>query len=264
MKNSQIQKQKESIRCGDIFRIGNHILANGDARDADLVNKVVGGRKIKMVCNDVPYSVNYAASKRGFGNVKVDKDILNDGTVSESEYSQFTKDWLTAAIPYLERKNSVYIFNSDRMIFALREGMKQAGIKFSQLLVWIKNQPVIGRMDYLPMHELIAYGWYGTHEFKKANDHSVIYCPKPSRSPLHPTQKPVSLLRRLVLNSTSIGDIVYDGFAGSGSLGIACEQTKRSSIMIELDAEYCQTILVRFERLFGIKAQRIPYEKTKR
>jgi len=257
MKPLQIQKRQESIKQGDIFRLGSHILGCGDARDVDFVGKVIGNRKIAMIACDVPYSIDYAASKRGFGHIKVDKDILNDGAVSESEYAQFTKEWLVAAIPHLERKNSVYIFNSDRMIFALREGMKLAGIKFSQLLVWIKNQPVIGRMDYLPTHELIAYGWFGVHSFKKSNDHSVIYCPKPNRSPLHPTQKPVSLMRRLILNSSEIGSIVYDCFAGSGTTGIACEQTKRSSMMIELDPEYCQTIINRFGKLFGIQAQRI-------
>jgi len=147
------------------------------------------------------------------------------------------------------------------MLFALRDGMERAGVKFSQLLIWIKNHSVIGRKDYLPMHELIAYGWYGSHEFRKAKDKSLLFCPKPSKSPLHPTQKPVSLLRRLVLNSTSIGDTVIDCFSGSGSLGIAAEQTKRKSILIELDPEYCQTIIDRFAKVFGIKAKKIHEKK---
>lgn len=107
------------------------------------------------------------------------------------------------------------------------------------------------------MHELIAYGWSGTHAFRKAKDKSILFCPKPSKSALHPTQKPVSLLRRLILNSTDLGDIVYDCFAGSGSTGIACEQTKRKCVMVEFDPEYCQTILDRFEKTFGIKAKHL-------
>ena len=95
------------------------------------------------------------------------------------------------------------------------------------------------------------------HEFKKAKDKSLLFYPKPNKSPLHPTQKPIGLLRRLILNSSNIGDVVYDSFAGSGSLGIAAEQTKRSSILIERDEEYCRTILTRFEQLFGIKAKKL-------
>ena len=257
MKNSQAPKPKKSIKYEDIFRLGDHVLACGDARDVALVDRLVGKAKVKLVCSDPPYGVQVVELKAGFSQMKVNKKILNDDITSESQYTQFTKDWLVPIVPHLARKNAAYIFNSDQMLFALREGMERAGLKFSQLLIWIKNHAVVGRKDYLPAHELIAYGWYGTHQFHKAKDRSVLFCPKPNRSPLHPTQKPIALLRRLILNSTAINEIVYDGFAGSGSTGIACEQTKRCSIMIEQDETYCQTIIDRFERLFGIMAERI-------
>ncbi len=243
-----------------MFRIGNHVLACADARDAAFIDRFVGTRKIKLVCCDVPYSVNYAEAKAGFAKIRVAKDILNDDLGSESEYSHFTQEWLAAIVPYLERKNAIYIFNSDKMLFALRDGMERAGIHFSQLLIWLKSNSVIGRKDYLPAHELIAYGWFGTHDFKKAKDKTLLYCPRPSRSPLHPTQKPVPLIRRLILNSTDIDDVVYDGFAGSGTSGIAAEQTKRSSILIERDEQYVATIIARFQKLFGLAAERINHE----
>lgn len=257
MKNMRTKKQENSIKYGDIYKIGEHILAVGDAQDVELVNRAVGERKINTVISDIPYGVDFAASKKNFCKIKVDKDILNDGFVSETKYAEFVKNLFSPVIPHLARKNSFYIFNSDLMLFALRDGMEQAGIHFSQLLIWIKSHAVIGRKDYLPMHELIAYGWYGVHEFKKSQDKSVLYCPKPSKSPLHATQKPLSLMRRLILNSTSIGDTIYEPCAGSGSTGIACEQTKRKCVMVELDPEYCQTIIDRFEKTFGIKAKRI-------
>ncbi len=257
MKHSLTQKPKSSIKVGDIFRIGDHVLGCGDARDVDFVNRVVGKAKIALILSDPPYGVAFVESKESFTNIKVHKKILNDGIVSESQYAQFTKDWLVPVVPHLASKNSVYIFNSDKMLFALREGMERSGIRFSQLLVWIKNHVVVGRKDYLPQHELVAYGWHGTHDFKKAKDKSILFYPKPSKSPLHPTQKPVGLLRRLVLNSSNIGDVVYDCFAGSGSTGIAAEQCKRKSILIERDEEYCQTIINRFEREFGLRAKKV-------
>ena len=251
------KKLIKKIEYGDAFRIGTHLLMCADARDADLVNRLVGKRKIKLVCCDVPYSVAYAESKAGFAKIRVAKNILNDNFASESEYSRFTVEWLSAIMPHLERKNAVYIFNSDKMLFALREGMERAGVHFSQLLIWLKSNAVIGRKDYLPAHELIAYGWAGTHDFKKAKDKTLLYYPRPSSSPFHPTQKPIPLIRRLILNSTDIGDLVYDGFTGSGTLGISCEQTKRIAIMIERDVEYCATIIQRMEALFNLKAERI-------
>lgn len=244
------------IQYGDKFQIGDHVLVNGDALDPKIVAKAIGKNKINAFISDIPYGVDYTASKKNFSKVKVDKDILNDGFVSEKQYAKFVEDLINPVVPYLTRKNSFYIFNCDKQVFALKEGMEKAGVNFGQLIIWVKGQPVIGRKDYLPMHELIAFGWHGVHEFKKAKDKSVIFCPKPSKSTLHPTQKPVSLMRRLILNSTSIGDVVYEPCAGSGTTGIACEQTKRKCVMIELDPEYCRTIIERFEKL-GVRAKRV-------
>jgi DNA modification methylase len=107
------------------------------------------------------------------------------------------------------------------------------------------------------MHELIAYGWHGTHQFHKSKDKSVLFYPKPNKSSLHPTTKPVPLLRHLILNSSKIGDTVYDCFGGSGSTLIAAEQTRRRCLMIELDPDYCQTIITRFEKLTGHRAKKL-------
>ena len=257
MKNLQGKKPKKSINYGDYFQLGDHVLICGDSRDSKPLEKVIGKQKISLVITDPPYGVEYTENKAGFSKVKMDREILNDDIVSEAQYAKFTKDWIIPILPHIEKKNTFYIFNSDKMLFALRDGMMQSKLKYSQLLIWIKNHAVIGRKDYLPMHELIAVGWHGTHAFRKAKDKSIIFCPKPSKSPLHPTQKPISLLRRLILNSTLIGDVVYDCFGGSGSTIIACEQTKRKCIMIEFDPKYCQTIIDRFEKIFSVKAKRI-------
>ncbi|OGN11422.1 MAG: hypothetical protein A3B91_00985 [Candidatus Yanofskybacteria bacterium RIFCSPHIGHO2_02_FULL_41_29] len=247
-------KSKNSIKHGSVFCLGSHLLLCGDARNKEAVAQLVGEHKIKAVICDVPYGVAVTESKEGFQPLLKNKVIANDQIQSDGEYVKFTRDWLETVKPHLTKKNSFYIFNSDKMIFALREGILKVGFKFAQLLIWVKTQAVIGRMDYAPQHELIAYGWYGTHEFLKSKDRSVIVHPKPSKSPFHPTTKPIGLIRRLILNSTRIGDVVYDGFLGSGTTLLACEQTKRICIGVELDSEYCQTIIDRFEKLTNLKA----------
>jgi len=245
------------IAYGDAFRVGNHIVACADARDRELVDRIIGQTKIKSVIVDPPFGVMAVEGKRGLSELHVNKKILNDDIVSEPEYAKFTEAWITPILPHLAPKNSFYIFNGDTMLFALREGMVRAGVKFSQLLIWVKSQPVLGRKDYNAQHELLAYGWYGKHEFFKSKDKSVLWYPKQSKNLFHPSQKPVGLIRRLVLNSTSIGDTIYDCMAGAGTGGIAAEQTKRASIMIERDEEYCQIILERFWNLFHLKAEKI-------
>ena len=79
---------------------------------------------------------------------------------------------------------------------------------------------------------------------------------RPRRSELHPTIKPVALYQRLLENSSLGGDVVLDGFAGSGTAAIACEQTGRRAAMVELDPAYCDVAVHRWEEFSGGKARR--------
>lgn len=218
---------------------------------------LIGIQKVNLICTDPPYGVAVAESKRNFRTLSKDKSIANDHLQSDDEYRQFSRAWLEAIAPHLAKKNSAYIFNADKMVWSLRDGMVDSGFKIAQLLVWMKSQSVIGRLDYAPQHELIVYGWYGTHHFRRSKDKSVLFYPRPNKSKLHPTTKPTGLVRRLVLNSSHIDDVVFDGFLGSGTTLLACEQTKRRCFGVELDPEYCQTIITRWEKLSGKKAKQI-------
>jgi DNA modification methylase len=241
-----------------IYQLGLHRLASGSSSDPELMKRLAGEIKIDLILTDPPYGVSYVENKLNPNKHGNDKVIANDNIEDEAEYEAFTKAWLEAVIPYMARKNSLYIFNSDKMLLPTIQALKATSGKFTQLLVWAKTQAVVGRMDYLPQHELIIYGWYGTHTFHKSKDKSILVYPKPSVSKLHPTMKPVGLLRRLILNSSQVGDVVFDGFGGSGSTLIACEQTKRQCLMVELDPDYCQIIIKRWEKLTGQKAVLLP------
>jgi DNA modification methylase len=245
------------MKTGDIYQLGKHRLACGSSCDSELVKRLVGEDKIGMILCDPPYGVSYVESKRGIAKLASTKVIANDNIEDETDYEAFTNTWLIAIKPYMARKNSLYIFNSDKMLLPTIQALKASGGKFAQLLIWAKTQAVIGRLDYLPQHELIIYGWYGTHTFNKSKDKSILVYPKPSISKLHPTMKPVGLLRRLVLNSSKVGDTVFDGFVGSGSTLIACDQVKRHCLAVELDPEYCQVVINRWEKLTGQKAEQL-------
>ncbi|OFX81533.1 MAG: hypothetical protein A2X20_06195 [Bacteroidetes bacterium GWE2_40_15] len=255
MKNSLAVKPKNLIKQGQIWKLGEHRLLCGSSLDEKMVNAFLKGVTISSAVLDPPYGILYTESKEGFSSVKKNKKILNDDINTELEYTEFSRAWLSLMIPYLARKNSIYIFNSDKMLFALKKAVDEVDIHFSQLLIWVKNHAVIGRKDYLPQHELIVFGWYGTHSFHRSKDKSVLCYPKPNKSPFHPTTKPLPLIRHLILNSTSIGDVIFDNFGGSGTTLIASEQTKRRCYMIEYDPSYCQTIIDRWEKITGQKAE---------
>lgn len=87
---------------------------------------------------------------------------------------------------------------------------------------------------------------------------------KPARSELHPTMKPVRLMARLIANSTKEGDVVFDGFGGSGSTLIACEQLNRVCKIIEYDPEYASVIVDRWEKMTGEKAVKLEDGKVRK
>ena len=247
------------VTRGDIFKVGDHIIACGNSLDRTFVGKVIGQHKVRAVITDPPYGVAYVENKKGLSKlgVKEEKVIVGDHIQSEEEYEEFTRKYLGTVVPYLEEYNAVYIFNADPMFPSLRAGMKSAGFYYSQMIIWLKNQPVMSRKDYLSLYELIAYGWFGKHRMERSKAKNVIYHPRPTRSRLHPTQKPVGLLRKIIPNSTKVGDTVYDPFLGSGSTAVACEHLGRKCIGIELDEAYVEISLKRLEKLTDTKVVKI-------
>ena len=79
---------------------------------------------------------------------------------------------------------------------------------------------------------------------------------KPHKNDLHPTMKPVALVKRAIRNSSKSRDIVFDLFGGSGSTMIAAERTGRRARLIELDPKYVDVIVQRWETITGGKATR--------
>lgn len=252
---------KKNVQPGEAWKLGDHILACGSSTDEAFVAGVMkhAPGKVRMILTDPPYGVAYVEGKKDFSklgkeNVKV---IMNDHLQTEEEYAIFTADWMNAVKPFLDTYNACYIFNSDLMFRALRNGIDKAGYYYSQMLIWVKNSVVVGRKDYLPMHEVAAYCWHGRHKMNRPKSKSVIFHPKPASSKLHPTMKPVGLLRKIIPNNTRAGEVVYDPFGGSGSTLIASEHLGRKCIMVELDPGYCQTIIERWETLTGKQAEKL-------
>ncbi len=250
---------KTVVQQGDIWKLGEHVIACGNSLDPVFVSKIVGDKKIRAIVCDPPYGVAYVEGKKDFNKLGVDTDkvIIGDQLQSDDQYALFTKRCREAAKPHLESYNACYIFNSDSMYPALRHGMKDAGFFYSQMIIWLKNTVILGRKDYLPMFELIAYVWFGRHKMERSKAKSVLFHPKPARSKLHPTQKPVGLLRKLIPNSTRMREYVYDPFIGSGSTAVACEHLGRRCIGIDLDPAYVETAIARLEKLTGKQAEKL-------
>ena len=132
-----------------------------------------------------------------------------------------------------------------------------SGWQLKHMLIWAKNNHVLGRCDYHYKHEPILFGWKknGTHKFYgTSSNFSVWAIDKPHKSDLHPTMKPVELIERAINNSTRASELIIDFFLGSGSTLIACEKTGRICYGMEIDPHYCDVIVKRWEDFTGKKA----------
>lgn len=250
MTNSRIRKASSSIERGALIQLGNHLVYCGSATNPKDVETLMQGQKIDLIATDPPYGVAVVEGNDDLSSRHT--PITNDQLQSHEQYMGFTRQWLKACRPHLADKNAFYIFNCDRMAHALLDGLKAEQFLFKQLLVWLKTSANIGRLDYLPQSELIAYGWHGTHKFYKSKDRNILIYPKTQDNKLHPTMKPIPLMRHLILNSSKVGGRVYDPFAGSGSTLISAEQAKRRCFAMELEPKYCQVIIDRFKKMTGI------------
>ena len=148
--------------------------------------------------------------------------------------------------------NTMYVFGIGSRIDEVIGGLKDGGCTVAALLAWVKQRPIMNRGDYNTRHELIVYGWKGSHRFYgHAASEDVLHFDAPVKSPDHPTTKPVELMARLIKDGSRRDAIVYDPFAGSGSTILACEQSGRRCMAIELEPRHCAAAIRRYEELAG-------------
>lgn len=244
---------------GDIWQLGEHKLLCGDSTKD--ISKLMQNDKADLFLTDPPYGINYSEKNTAFNkndsSKRFEKPIANDN-LKIGELSQFLFSAFSNANLFCKEGASYYIFSvqGGELMLAFFNAILNSGWQLKHQLIWAKNHFVLARGDYSYQHEPILFGWNkGTHKFYGPRGVSSIWkVDKPSSSKLHPTQKPVELAERALLNSTLEGDIILDLFAGSGFSLIASQKLKRIWRGVELDPNYCDVIVKRFEEYTGIKA----------
>jgi site-specific DNA-methyltransferase (adenine-specific) len=233
------------ILLGDLFEIGEHRLLCGDSTQTDTFEKLFNGQLADLVVTDPPYNVAYE------GCTKEKLTIVNDKQTDDSFY-QFLYDFYTALGSYTKAGGAWYVWFADVEIVNFAKAFKDSGFKLAQMLVWKKNSLVMGRKDYHFIHEPCLYGWkegaaHGWYSDRKQT--TVLNFDRPSRNAEHPTMKPIPLFAYQIGNSSKQGDIVADGFGGSGTTMVACHQMDRKAYLVEFDPKYCQVIIDRMRKL---------------
>ena len=127
---------------------------------------------------------------------------------------------------------------------------KKYGFKYQQLLVWDKRKCYALSLLY---ECLRIYINVKKAEMQKiliiCGTKNILRIPNILGSKKHPTEKPVELLKVLIENSSNEGDIVMDCFMGSGSTGVACLETNRGFIGIEIDKKYYDIAMERIKEI---------------
>lgn len=239
-------------RCGDVWICGDHRILCGDATALADVEKILAGELADMTFTDPPYNVDYANTSKDKQRGK-HRPILNDnlGNNFKELLRAATANILTAT------KGAIYVCMSSSELDTLQRAFRDAGGRWSTFVIWSKHTFTLGRADYQRQYEPILYGWKdGTdHFWCGARDQGdVWFFDKPSRNDLHPTMKPVALVERALRNSSRGRDIVLDPFGGSGTTMIAAERTGRRACLVELDPQYVDVSVQRWQSFTGVDA----------
>ena len=259
--------EETSVRDGDLWKLGGHRLMVGSTSSKKSVERLMNGVKANMVFTDPPYGVAVGSKNKmlddvaGGKNGRCTENIYGD-TMSESELH----DMLLAAMRNIREacaEDASYYVTSPQggSLGLMMMMMMEAGLQVRHMLIWRKSSPTfsMGRLNYDYQHEPIFYTWTKRHNwYGKGKFHTSVWdVEKPRKCDLHPTMKPVALVENALLNSSAAGDVVLDGFGGSGTTLIACEQLGRTCYMMEIDPHYAQVIIDRWEKLTGEKAELI-------
>lgn len=212
---------------GDVWRLGGHVLMCGDSTSKEDVARLMGGEKADCLITDPPYNVNIGAQGEQYERI--------------AEETGRDYQWRHEPCAYGWMPGAAHKWVSGRDQTTVSDLLPNALMKRRDGNIILK----LGGKTYALKADAVVTEIKGT----------VLEFPKPSKSELHPTIKPLALIRYQMENSTDYGDVVLDLFGGSGTTLIAAERSGRKCRMMELDPKYATVILNRWEAETGGKAE---------
>jgi len=246
--------RETTILLGDLFSLGSHRLLCGDSTSKDNVETLMNGEKADMVFTDPPYKIETEGGCNGEIGASLRKQGREIDFISDFD----PKDFLGALPEFFNPKRmNAYIFCNKELLPDYLNWAKQSGNSFN-VLVWKKPNAIpIGDshrpdIEYLLLFRRSAIWNNGLDgvNYSRLIEHG-------RETGLHPTMKPVAIIENQLRISSNKGSIVAEPFLGSGSTLIACEKTNRKCYGMEIDPQYCQVIIDRWEKFTGQKAVKI-------
>jgi site-specific DNA-methyltransferase (adenine-specific) len=197
------------------------------------------GIKVDLLITDPPYKVVSGGGGDG-ANSKRPRGMLqrHDGKLFDYMNIKIS-DWMPKVYQILKEGSHAYIFTNVLNLTEMLNEAEKAGFKLHNLLVWKKNNCTPSQY-YMKNGEYILFLRKGKAKWindiggsKTVNEFNNVIGNK-----VHPTEKPIDLLKFYINNSTNEGDLVFDPFLGGGSTAVAAIETKRNYLGFEIDEEY--------------------------
>ncbi len=250
--------------AGYLWLLGEHrVLCANTLEDSSYV-ALMNRKRAAMVLSDPPYNVRIEGNVSGLGRIHHRDFVMGSGEMSEAEFTLFLSRACSLFARYSNAGSLHYLFIDWRHIGELLAAGKVAYTELKNIAVWVKNTPGMGSF-LRSQHELVAIfkSGHGRHQNnvrlgEYGRNRSNVW-PYPSINSfgrsgeegnllvMHATVKPVALLADAIVDCTARGDIVLDGFLGSGSTVIAAERTGRRCHAIEIDPLHVDTAVRRWQ-----------------
>jgi DNA modification methylase len=275
-------------RPDDLWHCGPHRVLCSDCTRPEAVARLLGDSKPLLMVTDPPYGISLDSEWRdraglnsapGQKRTAASKAAAKRNPMAPAEPSYMKHrteghtettisgdtraDWSEAfeLVPSLQ---IAYVWHASIFTREVLNGLERIGFLYPQQIIWNKGRAVLTRTLYWFAHEPCWFvrkknaPWYG----KAGECVSIWDSPSPKfimggsdeEKFDHPTQKPVELMRRPILNHTKRGELVYEPFLGSGTTLAAAEVTERVCYGIELDPKYVDVVVQRWQTLSGKQA----------
>ena len=217
-------------------------LIQGDCLE-EMQKLIDDGVRVDMILTDPPYLMNYHT------NYIKDKSHDFRTPIANDTNFELIKDIMPLLYRLLKQEGGLYMFcNSNHIDYFKQQVSKY--FKFKNILIWIKNNHSAGDLKgaYGKKTEFIIYASKGRHILNGNRDVDTLYYNRVvGKQQLHQNQNPVDLLEFLISKSSNFGETVLDCFMGSGSTGVACQNTNRDFIGIELEPKYYEIAVNRIK-----------------
>ncbi len=256
-------------RMGDVWVMGRHRLICGDARQPADYARLLGEEKVDLVFTDPPYNVPIDGHVCGSGRIRHREFAMGVGEMSQDAFTRFLADALKPMAARCRDGAIAFVCMDWRHMTELLNAGAQVFSGLKNLCVWNKTNGGMGTF-YRSKHELVfvykvgtaphmnTFGLGDTGRYRtNVWDYAGISSMGATRGEdlaMHPTVKPTAMVADAIRDCSKRGDIVLDGFGGSGTTLIAAETCGRAARLIEFDPHYCDVIVRRFERLTGKRA----------